>query len=128
MKTKTHKTAKKTTKTQATKTTHLYAGAPIPATRLFRKDLPFGNCDAVCFLALNEIAGTATYINAYGKKGSGEVQPRSSFDPATYTYPIKLKVIDKKMNEMEEVEPDSFPSFITNAHAAKRRGRKPAAK
>ena len=77
----------------------------------------FKNCQATVYMAINDDAGTVTYINSYN--GS----PRASFDPADYTYPIKKKVVTKKIEEMAELDVIDWPTFITNA-AGRRRSRK----
>jgi hypothetical protein len=95
----------------------VYRGAAIPATRVLKRQMEeFKNCRAFAWMILNEQAGTVTYANSYGQEGDG--MPRASYDPAVYTYPIKEKVIAKKLDQYTEVEDrDEWPTWISFAAA-----------
>jgi hypothetical protein len=128
MKVSTKKSSKKSTK--ATKkiakakkevpATKLYQGAPIPCNRLFvRKMDEFRNCEAWAWMAINDKEGTVTYGNSYGPDYGAF---RASYQPEVYTFPIKEKVVAKKIDTMKELDPDQWPSFFTTA-GRKRKGK-----
>lgn len=98
----------------------------VEATRVFRREMEeFKNCTAYAWMILREDIGTVCYANSYGAKGSDLTMPRSSWDPATYTYPIKEKVIAKKMNEYVELEErEEWPEWIVPAAVATKKARK----
>ena len=109
---KTQKTAK-TTKTQTLKQVipakaTEYTGKPIEATRLYtRKMIEFKNTEAAVFMAINDDKNTVTYLNTY----KGGILP-ASYNPETYTYILKEKVIAKKLVDMIEIERTEWPPFI----------------
>jgi hypothetical protein len=121
-KTTSRKTAIKA-KAKVTPANKLYQGAPIPASRLFyRKMTEFKNIDAWAWMAISEQHGTVTYGNSYGPDFG---QFRASYDPSVYTYPIKEKVVAKRMEIYRELDDvTEWPSFFTTAGPTKRRGRK----
>jgi hypothetical protein len=127
--TKTTKTAK-ATKPTVTKAPALYTGAPIPATKVYRRklegfDSKKGNaCPAYVWLLLDLGQGTVTFCNTYNE----EMVPKTSWKPETYTYVYKPKVHDPKMEDMEEIDVTDWPSWITNIAGAKRRGGRKATK
>jgi hypothetical protein len=98
----------------------------VPASKVFvRKMDGFsskqGNqCLARTWLLFNEPEQVVTVANTYHEN----LLPNASYDPATYTYPYKAKVHDPKMEAMEKVDVTEWPSWITNAAGAKRRGRR----
>ena len=95
-----------------------YQGAPIAASRLFERKLDqFKNCKAVMMIAVNDNAGTFTTMNVYNDNLP------ASFRPEIYTYAIKQPKLDRKLEEMREIEVDEFPPFVTNA-AGRKRSRK----
>ncbi len=95
-----------------------YHGAPIVATRLFERKMPqFKNCSAVMMIAVNDKTGTFTAMNLYN-----DILP-ASFRPEVYTYEIKQPKLDRKLEQMREVEPDEFPEFVTTAAARRRNGK-----
>lgn len=93
------------------KAPNLYAGSPIPATKVFvRKMTEFKNCDAECWLLVNDKEGTYTFANTYNS------QLKASYNPIHYTYQLNeaaQKKIDKKTKNMTEVEADQWPQWIT---------------
>lgn len=112
------KASKKSGKSSAKKIVKiaaLYAGAPIPATRVFVRTMPeFKNTRAECWLLWNEVAGTVCFCNTYG----GLL--KASYNPEHYTFSYKAKVHDSKMEAMKEIDVTDFPQWITNAHARRR--------
>jgi hypothetical protein len=123
--TKGTKTTKATNKPTVAKTPTLYTGAPILATKVFRRklegfDAKNGNaCPAYVWLLLGQ--DTVTFCNTYNE----EMVPKASWKPETYTYAYKPKVHDPKMEDMQEIDVTDWPNWITNiAGATKRRGGK----
>jgi hypothetical protein len=95
----------------------IYAGAPIPGLRVYRRDMPeFKKCKAECWLLIAET--TYTFANTYND------QLKASFDAKHYTYALNDKSrrkIDKKLEvDFVEVEVTEWPAWITNAAATKR--------
>jgi hypothetical protein len=94
-----------------------YAGPPIQATQLYRRDMPeFTNCRAACWMAVNEVAGTVTYANTYNDR------LKASYDPAHYTFPAKPAVVARKAVAMEEVDVTDWPEFVVAAVRPAARG------
>ncbi len=83
---------------------------------MFRRRMPeFKNCIAFAWCIINSNRNTVTYANSYGQKVD-ETMPRASYSPDAYTYPIKERVIAKKMEEYEEVEDRAeWPKWIVPA-------------
>jgi hypothetical protein len=95
-----------------------YSGRPIEATRLFTRRLQqFKNTDAAVLVAVNDHAGTVTYLNTYR---AGELP--ASYDPKYYTFQINEKKLAKKIEQMAEVEVTEWPPFVAPA-VRSRRGR-----
>lgn len=98
-----------------------YQGASISATKVYRREMPeFKNCHAECWMLVNEQAGTYTFANTYNS------QLKASYDAEHYTYQLTNKAqkkVAKKAEEMIEVEVTEWPTWITNAHASKRKAR-----
>lgn len=116
------KTKTVTTKTPApAKAPAAYAGAPIPATKVYRRYMPeFKNTVATTWILFDEIAGVVVFANTYG---TGD-QLKASYDPTPYRFAYKPKVHDPKMEAAVDVPVHSWPNWITNAAgASKRRGR-----
>lgn len=88
-----------------------YSGAPIPATKVYRRRMEeFKNCTAECWMLLDETRGTVCYANTY----NGRL--KASYDPTHYTHPLKPKVVAKKEEAMEEVEDrEEWPEWVTPA-------------
>jgi hypothetical protein len=77
----------------------------------YRKMEEFKNCQAWAWMAINTKTNTVTYANSYGPEFG---QIKASYDPTHYTYPIKQKIIDKKLIEYQELEsPADWPRFFT---------------
>lgn len=96
-----------------------YHGAPIHATKVYRRDMPeFKNCKAECWMLING-EESYTFANTY----NGLL--KSSYDATHYTYPLNPKShkkVNAKAEQMEEVEVTEWPTWIVNA--APKRGRK----
>lgn len=99
-----------------------YFQGKIEATRVFKKAMDGfskkqGNqCNANMWMILNDTHNTVTYSNTY----SEENLPKASYNPETYTYPIKEKVIKPKLESMIQVEPDQWPPFVTHAKRSRK--------
>jgi hypothetical protein len=113
---KASKTIKTTTKVAApAKAPAAYAGKPIEATKVFRKQMggfskKQGNgCKAEAWMILHEPRISVAYANTYNDL------LKASYNPEQYTYPIKEKVVAAKMEAMEEVEVTEWPEWITSA-------------
>ena len=108
---------RRTAKPKVPETPAVYAGAPIPAIRVYRRDMPeFKKCKAECWLLIGE--STYTFANTYND------QLKSSFDARHYTYALNDKSrrkLDKKLEgDFVEVEVTDWPAWIMNAAATKR--------
>ena len=115
MKTATRKASRTTKATDKLAVSRAYAGKPIEATKVFRKEMEgFGarthnRCKAETWIILHEQRKTVTYANSYNDV------LKASFNPEHYTYPIKEKVVAAKMEAMQEVEVTEWPEWITSA-------------
>ncbi len=89
-----------------------YTGAPVEANRLYIRTMSeFKNTKASVMVAVNDVAGTVTYLNLYR---DGHLP--ASFDPAIYTYPITPKLAKKLDGDFREIEDrDEWPEFIKSA-------------
>ena len=112
---KADKPAKKEKKVRAPKAPSNYAGAAIPATKVWYRAMPeFRNCKAECWMLENDIAGTTTFANTYND------QLKASYDPKTYTYATNDKKLATKAEQMIEMtNPAEWPAWIVNAHGTK---------
>jgi hypothetical protein len=97
------------------KVEHLFQGK-VEATRVFKRKLDaYTNCIAYAWMLLNDHTGKVTYGNSFGQSEDSQ-SPRSSWNPDTYTFSIKEKLIAKKMEEYQEVEDrEEWPTFVTFA-------------
>ncbi len=99
-----------------------YSGAPVQATRLYTKKLEtFKNTEAHVLMAINDDAGTVTYLNTY----CSGLLPQS-YDASHYTYPLVEKKVNKKIKEMIEIEVTDWPSYVVQAGATTKKSRKRA--
>jgi len=104
-------------KTREPKAPSIYSGPPIPALRVYRRDVPeFQKCKAECWLLITDT--TYTFANTYND------QLKASFDAKHYTYALtdaaKKKVEKKLEADFVEIDVTDWPAWITNAAAAKR--------
>ena len=110
-------TRRRTAKPKMPKAPAGYAGAPIPALRVYRRDMPeFKKCKAECWLLIAE--STYTFANTYND------QLKASYAAKHYTYDLtdkaKKKVEKKLETDFVEVDVTEWPAWITNATASKR--------
>jgi hypothetical protein len=122
------KPEKKAKAPKAPKIIKLFSGT-VDATKVFKRKMPeFKNCQAFCWLIINDKTGNYTSANSY----NGET-PKHSYDPGTYTYELTEKTqkhVQKKLltQGYSEIEVTEWPTWITNVagtpEKATKRGRK----
>ena len=86
------------------------SGKPIPASTVFRSRIRrFSKKSTLAetWIAVNERAGTMTFINTYdGKTGEG-------YDAEVFTFPLDPKRLDHKRAGMDEVSVDECPVCVS---------------
>jgi hypothetical protein len=88
---------------------------PIQATTVFRARITHSKSATIAekWIAINERAGTMTFVNTYdGKTGSG-------YDVDSFTFPLDLKRLNKKRIGMEEVSVNDCPVCVEAENVSK---------
>lgn len=74
----------------------------------------FKSIEAIAYAAINDNAGTVTYVNLYGGKLT------ASYRPEPYTFQITPKTTKKLEDGWVEVPADEWPEVIAHARPARK--------